>query len=87
MTVDVIEGTQVILKDGVTVGDSVVVDGQEKLRNGSKVIPSQATRIVAADSIGAQTGVQTPAGNSNNAGQAGQNQQHGQPANAGGKRP
>jgi multidrug efflux system membrane fusion protein len=87
VTVDVIEGTQVILKDGVTVGDSVVVDGQEKLRNGSKVVPSQATHIVAADSIGAQTGVQTPAGNSNNAGQTGQNQQHGQPGNAGGKRP
>ncbi len=87
VTVDVTEGTQVILKDGVAVGDSVVVDGQEKLRNGSKVVPSQATHIVAADSIGAQTGVQAPTGNSNNAGQAGQNQQHGQPANAGGKRP
>ncbi len=87
VTVDVTEGTQAILKGGVAAGDSVVVDGQERLRNGSKVIPSQATRPAAADSIGAQTGVPAPAGNSNNAGQAGQNQQHGQPDNAGGKRP
>jgi len=87
VTVDVTEGTQVILKDGVVVGDSVVVDGQEKLRNGSKVIPAQATRVFAADSIGAQTGASTPGGNPKNGGQAGQNQQGGQPGNAGGKRP
>src|SRR5579871_3432082 len=84
VTVDVTEGTQVILKDGVSVGDSVVVDGQEKLRNGSRVIPTKATRVFAADSIGAQTGTSAPTGN---AGQAGQNQQHGQPGNAGGTRP
>lgn len=87
VTVDVTEGTQVILKDGVAVGDSVVVDGQEKLRNGSRVIPAKATRVFAADSVGAQTGAFNGNGNGNgSAGQAGQ-QQHGQPGNAGGKRP
>lgn len=88
VTVDVTEGTQVILKDGVAPGDSIVVDGQEKLRNGSRVIPTQATRVFAADSIGAQTGAPTANGNPTNdnptnGGQPGQQQQ----GNAGGKRP
>lgn len=33
------EGSQVILDSGVSAGDLIVVDGQEKLRDGSKVIP------------------------------------------------
>ncbi len=37
--VDLTEGSQVILLDGVKVGEQIVVDGQEKLRDGSKVIP------------------------------------------------
>lgn len=41
--VDLTEGTQIILTSGVNPGDSVVVDGQEKLRNGSRVIPKQST--------------------------------------------
>ena len=36
------EGTQVILNGGVKPGDQVVVDGQEKLKNGSKVFPKTA---------------------------------------------
>ncbi|MEG9435460.1 efflux RND transporter periplasmic adaptor subunit [Edaphobacter sp. HDX4] len=40
--VDLTEGSQVILSSGVKPGDPVVVDGQEKLRNGSRVIPRQA---------------------------------------------
>lgn len=37
--VDLTEGSQVILTEGVQPGDQIVVDGQEKLRDGSKVIP------------------------------------------------
>ena len=40
--VDLTEGTQVILTGGVNPGDPIVVDGQEKLRNGSRVIPKQS---------------------------------------------
>lgn len=41
--VDLTEGAQVILSGGVKPGDSIVVDGQERLRNGSRVVPRQAT--------------------------------------------
>jgi multidrug efflux system membrane fusion protein len=37
--VDLTEGTQVILASGVTAGDQVVIDGQEKLKANSRVIP------------------------------------------------
>jgi multidrug efflux system membrane fusion protein len=36
------EGTQVILNGGVKPGDQIVVDGQERLKNGSKVFPRTA---------------------------------------------
>jgi membrane fusion protein, multidrug efflux system len=39
VVVDVTEGTQVILASGVNPGDQIVIDGQEKLLNGSKVSP------------------------------------------------
>jgi multidrug efflux system membrane fusion protein len=42
--VDLTEGSQVILSSGVTAGEQVVVDGQEKLKDGSKVIPKQAPK-------------------------------------------
>jgi multidrug efflux system membrane fusion protein len=41
--VDLTEGAQVILSSGVNPGDPIVVDGQEKLRNGSRVIPRQSS--------------------------------------------
>jgi multidrug efflux system membrane fusion protein len=41
--VELTEGTQVILSAGVKPGDQIVVDGQEKLKNGSRVIPRQAS--------------------------------------------
>jgi multidrug efflux system membrane fusion protein len=41
--VDLTEGTQIILSEGMKPGEAIVVDGQEKLRNGSRVIPKQAT--------------------------------------------
>jgi len=40
--VELTEGTQVVLSAGVEQGDMVVVDGQEKLKNGSAVVPRQA---------------------------------------------
>jgi multidrug efflux system membrane fusion protein len=40
--VDLTEGSQVILSGGVNPGDTIVVDGQEKLRSGSRVIPRQS---------------------------------------------
>ena len=42
VVVDVTEGTQVILKSGLSAGDQVVVDGQEKLKKYSKVEPKAA---------------------------------------------
>jgi multidrug efflux system membrane fusion protein len=36
------EGTEVILNGGVKPGDQIVVDGQERLKNGSKVFPRVA---------------------------------------------
>lgn len=37
--IELTEGTQVILAEGLKVGDQIVIDGQEKLKNGSRVIP------------------------------------------------
>lgn len=37
--VDLTEGVQIILKSGLKPGDQVVVDGQEKLKDGSRVVP------------------------------------------------
>jgi multidrug efflux system membrane fusion protein len=42
VNVELTEGPQVILNNGVKPGDQVVVDGQEKLKNGSKVFPKTA---------------------------------------------
>src|SRR5271170_1352612 len=42
VNVDLTEGTQVILSGAVKPGDQIVVDGQEKLKNGSKVFPKTA---------------------------------------------
>jgi multidrug efflux system membrane fusion protein len=41
--VDVTEGTQVIIASGVNPGDQIVIDGQEKLLNGSRVVPTRST--------------------------------------------
>jgi multidrug efflux system membrane fusion protein len=43
VNVELTEGTQVILSSGVKPGDQIVVDGQEKLKNGSKVFPRTAS--------------------------------------------
>jgi multidrug efflux system membrane fusion protein len=60
--VDLTEGTQVILVDGLKAGETIVVDGQEKLRNGSRVIPRQAANPNGPRAVNpnrAQTGVTT----------------------------
>jgi multidrug efflux system membrane fusion protein len=93
--VDLTEGALVILGGGVNPGDSVVVDGQERLRNGSRVIPRQATpRAAGAKGQGTNAGNggtdATP--NAVGQGQQGQGpaptggQQHGQQSNGGGAR-
>jgi multidrug efflux system membrane fusion protein len=61
--VDLTEGSQVILTEGVKAGDTIVVDGQEKLRNGSRVIPRQSTNPNGPKAVNpnrASTGVATP---------------------------
>jgi len=51
--VDVTEGTQVIVSEGVNPGDSVVIDGQEKLLPNSRVTPKEQE---AAPGAGRATG-------------------------------
>jgi multidrug efflux system membrane fusion protein len=50
--VDLTEGAQVILGGGLSPGEQVVVDGQEKLRNGSKVIPREAPAKAPVNNAG-----------------------------------
>ncbi|MBB5341095.1 efflux RND transporter periplasmic adaptor subunit [Tunturiibacter gelidoferens] len=55
VNVELTEGTQVILSGGVKPGDQIVVDGQEKLKNGSKVFPKTAP-VKAGDGTTAELG-------------------------------
>ncbi|HTH53711.1 MAG TPA: efflux RND transporter periplasmic adaptor subunit [Edaphobacter sp.] len=60
--VDLTEGAQVILANGVKPGEDVVIDGQEKLKNGSRVIPRQAANPTGTRSVNpnrANSGVST----------------------------
>jgi multidrug efflux system membrane fusion protein len=61
VNVELTEGTQVILSGGVKPGDQIVVDGQEKLKNGSKVFPRTAP-AKAADGTKAELGMASEAG-------------------------
>ncbi|MDE3103834.1 MAG: efflux RND transporter periplasmic adaptor subunit [Acidobacteriota bacterium] len=45
--VDLTEGAQILLESGLRPGEMIVVDGQEKLKDGAKVIPHQATAPAA----------------------------------------
>jgi membrane fusion protein, multidrug efflux system len=47
--VELTEGAQVILSAGLEQGDMVVVDGQEKLKNGSSVVPREAVGGTTAE--------------------------------------
>ena len=71
VTVDITEGSQVILSSGVKAGDQVVVDGQEKLLDGSRVTPRVqdqtsgargAQSTAAADQSGTSTEAFGPGG-------------------------
>ncbi len=53
--VDLTEGSNVILAGGVNPGDQIVVDGQEKLKEGARVIPRAGTPRTAAKPVGAAT--------------------------------
>ena len=35
------EGSQVVVSNGLAAGEQVVIDGMEKLRNGSRVVPAK----------------------------------------------
>ncbi len=54
VNVELTEGAQVILYGGVKPGDQIVVDGQEKLKNGSKVFPRTAPTKTNADGTTAE---------------------------------
>jgi membrane fusion protein, multidrug efflux system len=90
--VELTEGTQVILNGGVNPGDPIVVDGQEKLRNGSRVIPRQATsnKLRGSDTAAGGSAAANPdtSHDTSNTGQAGQSGQHAPQAGGnGGSRP
>lgn len=42
ITVDMVEGNQVIVKSGLAAGEQVVVDGTERLQDGSKIAPAKS---------------------------------------------
>jgi multidrug efflux system membrane fusion protein len=65
--VDTTEGTDVILTSGVKAGDQLVTDGQEKLKNGSRVVPRKGVTSTGVQSAvvrenGRQQGGSAPAG-------------------------
>ncbi len=68
VTVDLTEGSTVILKSGLQAGDQIVIDGQEKLKRLSKVQPRKSsgtpavgTGLVGTDGTGSGSGAGTPA--------------------------
>ena len=70
VTVDLTEGSTVILKSGVQPGEQIVIDGQEKLKKLSKVQPRKnpgtppaqaGTGLVGTDGTGSGSGAGTPA--------------------------
>jgi membrane fusion protein, multidrug efflux system len=62
VNVELTEGTQVILNGGVKPGDQIVVDGQEKLKNGSKVFPRTAPAKTGANGTTAELTAAASAG-------------------------
>jgi len=86
VTVALTQGNQSVISAGISPGDTVVTDGQDKLQTGSKIEQrsggghsSQATNSAFAGQTSGQTSGQT--NNSNN----GQNPANGQPQSQGGK--
>jgi multidrug efflux system membrane fusion protein len=88
--VDLTEGSQVVLIDGVKPGEPIVVDGQEKLRNGSRVIPRQATNPNGPRAMNpnrADTGVGAVSQPQQNQSNPTQGAQPGRQGRAGGQQP
>jgi multidrug efflux system membrane fusion protein len=50
--VDLTQGSNTVLGSGVNPGDELVIDGQEKLKNGARVIPKQADAGAGRGSAG-----------------------------------
>lgn len=74
VNVELTEGAQVILSGGINPGEPIVIDGQEKLRNGSRVIPRQATKVHGTDTAAGGNRAATPdtSHDTSNTGQRGQ---------------
>lgn len=53
--VELTEGSRVILASGVRPGDQIVVDGQEKLKDGARVIPRAGAPRTTAKNVGSGT--------------------------------
>ena len=88
--VDLTEGSQIILTEGVTPGEPVVVDGQEKLRNGSRVIPRPATNPNGPRAVNpnrAESGVGAGSQPQQNQSNPPQGAQPGRQGRAGGQQP
>jgi multidrug efflux system membrane fusion protein len=60
VTVDITEGNQAGLSKGLQPGESVVIDGMDKLQDGSKVDPHTAPPSPAANASGAPAAPSTP---------------------------
>ena len=68
VSVDLTEGSQLILKSGLKAGDQVIVDGQEKLKKYSKVDPKDATAPAGGRGHGGGGGAGTAGGSAQAAG-------------------
>ena len=60
VAMDLTEGSQVIVKSGVKPGDSVVIDGQEKLKKNSRVTPQQGKSNAGGPSTQTIGGADSP---------------------------
>ena len=63
MKVDLTEGAQVILASGVSKGDQVVIDGQEKLKPYSRVVPRDQNAPLGGGGNGSGRGQRNRGGN------------------------
>jgi hypothetical protein len=61
VVVESTQGTNVIIKSGLTPGQQVVTDGTEKLQENSKVIPRPSTDMQAARAARGANGGSAPA--------------------------
>jgi multidrug efflux system membrane fusion protein len=69
--VDITEGAQVILASGVSKGDQVVIDGQEKLKPNSRVSPRDQNAPLGGAGNGGARGQRNRGGNGPGGGQGG----------------